>query len=155
MLGSELACRHVPEVFFWFVITGQPVNKQVSYSLRLSEILQCWIDCLEGLVDLFSNLGASEHDLTTDEYQQDDLGLDHSVDKAREELRLIGTERMMLGSKTFKSNRELDVAGSNDVLNLEICELGIEAQLLNDSSILSAGKLRVILRLGTSDDHLA
>jgi len=62
---------------------------------------------------------------------------------------------MMLGSKTLQSNRELNVAGTNNVLNLEVSKLGIETKLLNDSGIFSRGQLRVILRLSTSHDHLA
>ena len=34
-------------------------------------------------------------------------------------------------------------------------EFGIEAKLLNDTSVLAASKFAVILRLGSSDDHLA
>lgn len=117
--------------------------------------MQCWKDRLECLVDLLSDFGTCEHDLTADEYQQNNLGLDHSVDKTREELRLVRAERVMLSSKTFKSNWESNVARADDVLNLEVSELGVEAELLNDSSIFSASKLRVVLRLSTSDDHLA
>lgn len=62
---------------------------------------------------------------------------------------------MMLGGKTFKANREFDIARADNILNLEVSELGIKAQLLNDSSIFAACELRVVLGLGTSHDHLA
>lgn len=84
-----------------------------------------------------------------------DLGLHHSVDETREQLRLVRAEHVMAGGKTFQTNRELDVAGANDVLNLEVGELGVEAELLDDTSVLARSELRVVLRLGASDDHLA
>lgn len=61
----------------------------------------------------------------------------------------------MASSKTFQSDRELDVARANNVLNLEVGELGVEAELLDDTSVLARSQLRVVLRFGTSDDHLA
>lgn len=40
-------------------------------------------------------------------------------------------------------------------LNLEVRELGVETQLLDNTGVLAAGKLRVILGLGTGNNHLA
>ena len=34
-------------------------------------------------------------------------------------------------------------------------ELGVESELLDDTSILARSELRVVFRLGTSNDHLA
>jgi hypothetical protein len=58
-------------------------------------------------------------------------------------------------SKTFETNGELDVARTNDVLDLEIRELGIEAKLLNDAGVFPRGELGVVLGLGTRNHHLA
>jgi hypothetical protein len=60
----------------------------------------------------------------------------------------------MLGCQTLETDWELDVARANDILNLEVRELSIEAKLLDDSSVFATGKLAVILRFGTGDDHL-
>lgn len=112
-------------------------------------------DHLKGLVDFLANFGASEDDLSAHEDEEYNLGLDHAVDETREQLRLVGAEVVMLGSETFETDRELDVAGSDNVLDLEVGELGVETKLLDDTSVLARGKLRIILRLGTSHNHLA
>ena len=117
--------------------------------------LQHRVDHLERLVDLLADLSASEDDLAAHEDEKDDLGLDHAVDETREKLRLVRAEVVMLGRKTLQTDGELDVARADNVLDLEVGELGIEAELLDDAGVLARGKLRVILRLGTSDDHLA
>jgi len=81
--------------------------------------------------------------------------LNHSVDETREQLRLIGAEIVVARRKTLEPNGELDVARADNVLDLEVRELRVEAELLDDTRVLAASKLRVILRLGTSDYHLA
>jgi len=53
-------------------------------SLGLLEILENRIDGFEGVIDLLTNLGTSQDNLSTNEYEQNDLGLDHSVDETRE-----------------------------------------------------------------------
>ena len=113
------------------------------------------VDHLEGLVDLSADLGARQHNLAADEDQEDDLGLDHAVDETREQLRLVGAEVMMARCQTFQTDRELDVAGADDVLDLEVRELGVEAQLLDDASVFARRQLRVVFRLCPSDHHLA
>ena len=62
---------------------------------------------------------------------------------------------MMLGGKTFQAHGELDVAGADDVLDLEVGKFGVEAELLDDARVLARSKLGVGLGLGTSNDHLA
>lgn len=62
---------------------------------------------------------------------------------------------MVARSKTLETNGKLNVARADNVLDLEVGELGVETEFLDDTRILARGKLRVILRLGTSDDHLA
>ena len=108
------------------------------------------------MVNLLADFGASQDDLPAHEDEEHNLGLHHSVDETREELRLIRREMVMTGSKTFETDWELDVARTHDVLNLEIwyevsrqChsvqasklptgELGVEAQFLDDTSIFAA-----------------
>lgn len=62
---------------------------------------------------------------------------------------------VMLASETFQANRELDVTRAHDVLDLEVGELGIETELLDDSSIFAGSQLGVVFRFGTSDNHLS
>ena len=62
---------------------------------------------------------------------------------------------MMFRGETLQTNWELDVTRTNDVLDLEVGELGIETELLDDPGVFARGKLRVIFRLCTGDDHLA
>ena len=113
------------------------------------------VDHLKGLVDLLADLGASENDLAAHEDEEHNLGLDHAVDETGEELRLVGAEVVMLGGQTLETDGELDVARADNVLDLEVGELGIEAELLDDAGVLARSKLRVVLGLGTSDNHLA
>lgn len=61
----------------------------------------------------------------------------------------------MGASESLQANGELHVAGADDVLDLEVGELGIEAELLNDASVLARRQLAVGLRLCASDHHLA
>lgn len=44
---------------------------------------------------------------------------------------------------------------ADNILNLELGEFCIETKFLDDTHILAACKVGIILRLGTSDDHLA
>jgi hypothetical protein len=113
------------------------------------------VNHLEGLVDLLSNLCTRQDNLATDENEQHNLGLDHAVDETREQLGLVGAEIVMARCQTFETNGELDVARADNVLDLEIGELGIEAEFLDDSRILAGCKLGIIFRLCASDNHLA
>ena len=113
------------------------------------------VDHLERLIDLFSHLGASQDDLAAHEDQEHNLGFDHAINQTREQLWLVGAEVVMTAGKTFETDRELDVARANDVLDLEIRKLCVESELLDDPSIFARGKLRVVLRLGAGHNHLA
>lgn len=113
------------------------------------------VNHFKSLVNLLSNFCASENDLTTDENEEHNLRLDHAVDETREQFRFIGTEVVMARGQTLETNGKLDVAGADNVLDLEIRELRIEPKLLNDPGIFARCKLRVILGLGTSNNHLA
>lgn len=110
---------------------------------------------LERLVDFLAHFRASQDNLAADEDEEHDLGLDHAVNETREQLRLVGAEVVVFGRETLEADRELDVARADDVLDLEVGELGVEAELLDDTGVLSRRKFRIILRLGTGHDHLA
>jgi hypothetical protein len=47
---------------------------------------------------------------------------------------------VMLGGKTLETNWKLDVAGTHDVLDLEIGEFCVEAKFLNDTGVLARRK---------------
>ena len=61
----------------------------------------------------------------------------------------------MSENETLESDRKLDVAGPDHVLDLEVFELGRKSQLLDDSGVLPGGEPRVFLRLGTGANHLS
>jgi len=61
----------------------------------LLEVLKHRVDHFEGLVNLLSNLGASQDNLAADEDQEHNLGLDHTIDETREQLRLVRAEVVM------------------------------------------------------------
>lgn len=44
---------------------------------------------------------------------------------------------MMVACKTFKPDWELDIARSDNILNLELLEFGIESEFLDNTSILA------------------
>jgi hypothetical protein len=101
------------------------------------EVLKHRVDHFECLVDLFTDLGTSQDNLSTNEDQEYNLGLDHSVDETRKQLRLVRAEIVMARRKTLQTNGELDVTRADDVLDLEVGELGVETELLNNTSIFS------------------
>ncbi len=102
--------------------------------------LQHRVDHFKRLVNLLAHLGTGQDNLAADEDQQHNLGLNHAVDETREQLRLVGAKVVMARSQTFETNGELDIARTNDVLDLEIRELGVEAELLNDARVLPGRK---------------
>lgn len=61
----------------------------------------------------------------------------------------------MARSKTFKTDREFNITGADNILDLEIREPGIKAKLLNNTGIFARGQLKIIFRLSTSNNHLA
>ena len=61
----------------------------------------------------------------------------------------------MARSQTLQADGELDVAGANNVLDLKVGKLCVEAELLDNASIFARRQLRVVFRLGASNDHLA
>lgn len=113
------------------------------------------IDQLESRINLLSHFGASQDNLAADEDQEHNLRLHHTVDETGEEFRLVGAEMVVTRGQTLQTDGELDIAGADNILDLEIRELGVETKLLDDTRVLAGCQLGVILRLGTSDDHLA
>jgi hypothetical protein len=91
------------------------------------------------------HLRTRKDNLSRNEDQEHDLGLDHTVYQAREELTqgavsvcrrnptartyfwFVTAELSMTVRQAFQSDRELDVTTAHDVLNLELGELGVEA----------------------------
>jgi len=47
-------------------------------------------------------------------------GSHHAVDQTREELRLVRAEHMVATGQALKADWELDIAGADDVLDLEV-----------------------------------
>lgn len=103
------------------------------------------VNHLKRLIDLLPHLRSGQDNLARDEDEQDNLRLDHAIDKTREQLWLIGAEVVVLGRQPFQTDRELDVARADNVLDLEVGELGIETQLLDNARVLARGKLAVVL----------
>jgi len=126
-----------------------------SRGSSLAEVGEHRVDELERLVDLLANLGTSQDYLAGHEDKEDDLRLHHAVDETGEQLRLVRAEHVVTACQAFQTDGELDVARADNVLDLEVRELRVEAEFLDDTGVLAAGKLAVILGLGTSDDHLA
>ena len=137
-----------------FLEVFDDVSECASDDSDVQHTLKHRVDHFECLVNLFSNFRASQDDLARNEDEENNLGLDHSVDETREQLGLIRAEVVMAGRKTFQTNGELDVTGADNVLDLEVGKLGIETKLLDDTSVLARCKLRVVLRLCTSNHHL-
>ena len=55
--------------------------------------------------------------------------------------------------ESLQANGELDVTTAHDVLNFELGELRVEAELLNDTRVLARRETRVVFGLGTRDNH--
>ena len=123
-------------------------------SSSLAEVGEHRVDELERLVDFLTDLGTGQDNLAGHEDEEYNLGLHHAVDETREELGLVRAEHVVTACQAFETDRELDVARADNVLDLEVRELRVEAKLLDDTGVLAAGKLTVIFGLGTSDDHL-
>lgn len=103
----------------------------------LTHTLKHRVDHLKGLIDLLTDFRTCQDDLATDKDQEHNLRLDHAVDQAREQLGLVRAEVVVARRQTLQADGELDVTGADNVLDLEIGELCVEAQLLDDPRILS------------------
>ena len=107
--------------------------------------LQHRVDHLESVVDLLADLGTCQDDLPTHKDQKYDLRPNHAIDQAREQFRFIRTEIVMATSQTLQANGEFDVAGADNILDLEVGKLRVESKLLNNARVFARGQLRIIL----------
>ena len=53
---------------------------------------------------------------------------------------------VMTRRKALQTNRKLDIARADNVLDLEIRELGVEAKLLDDTCVFTRRQTRVLQR---------
>eukprot|EP00324_Dicrateria_rotunda_P000010 CAMPEP_0206164080 /NCGR_PEP_ID=MMETSP1474-20131121/14101_1 /ASSEMBLY_ACC=CAM_ASM_001110 /TAXON_ID=97495 /ORGANISM="Imantonia sp., Strain RCC918" /LENGTH=233 /DNA_ID=CAMNT_0053566779 /DNA_START=33 /DNA_END=732 /DNA_ORIENTATION=- len=112
---------------------------ELGAGVLLAVLLEDGVYLLEGLLDLLAQLAAGEHDLARDEDEQHDLGLDHPVDEAGEELGLVGGVQGVLVHDALEAYGEADVDRADHVLDLEVGELGaVEADLLNNPAYFRA-----------------
>jgi hypothetical protein len=61
----------------------------------------------------------------------------------------------MRKGQALQSNRKLDIARCDNVLDLKVGELGREAKLLDDACVFSSGKSREFFVFGSGTHHLA
>jgi len=61
----------------------------------------------------------------------------------------------MRESQPLQPDGKFDITTSNDILDLELLELGIESQFLDDPGVFSRSKTRIVLRFSSSNDHLS
>lgn len=57
--------------------------------------------------------------------------------------------------QTLETDGKLHVTRADDVLEVELGELGVESEFLHDPRVLARSETRIVLRLHTRDDHLA
>lgn len=65
------------------------MNLPEATELDFAEIVQHRVDHFESLVNLLSDFRTSQDNLATDEDEEYNLRLDHTIDKTREELGLV------------------------------------------------------------------
>lgn len=132
-----------------FVIHGW----HIKVGSDIAKVGEHGIDKVEGLVDFLADLGTSQDEFSTDENKKHDFGSHHAIDETREEFGFVGAEHMVAAGQTLKTNWKLDVARPNDIVNLELGEFSVEAQLLTDTSVVATCKLAIVFKIGASDDH--
>jgi len=111
--------------------------RDIGRSSGFAEFAEHSVDRIESRVDLLSDLSASQDDLSGHEDEEHDFWFDHTIDQTREQLRLIAAELPVAVRKSLQTNGEFDVATADDVLDFEFRKLGIEAEFLNDTSVLA------------------
>jgi hypothetical protein len=57
--------------------------------------------------------------------------------------------------QTLQPDREPHITTADNVLDLELLELGVETQLLNDPRVFTGSETRIVLGLGSGDNHLS
>jgi hypothetical protein len=58
---------------------------------------------------------------------------------------LITAESTMTKCQTLESNRELYITTAHDILNLELCKLRVEPELLDNARVFARGEAGVVL----------
>jgi len=99
---------------------------------KLPILLQGREDVLNRLVQLAAILRSGKNNLSTDEDEQDDFGIEHAVDQAREQLGFVRAELLMVLVEALEHQWEANVARRDYVLNREAQELHGEPNLEND-----------------------
>ena len=120
---------------------------------QIERTIQHRVYRLKRPINLLPHLRPRQDNLAAHKDQEHNLRLHHPINQAWEQLWLVAAEVVMFGRKAFETDRELDVAGADDVLDFEIRELGIEAELLDDTSVFAASKLTIIFGFSASNDH--
>ena len=127
----------------------------VTTNVVMMPTRQYRVNHLEGLINLFSDLGPGQDNLAADEDEEHNLGLHHPINETWKQLGLVGAEVVMAARQTLQTDGELDVARADNVLDLKVRKLCVEPQLLDDSRVFARRQFRVVFRLGTRHDHLA
>ena len=95
----------------------------------LLEVLEYWVDVVKSLINLLPDLGPCEDNLKegiishnesvkpshlpTDKDEENNPRLDHPVDEAREQLRLIAGELGVGEDQALQADGELHITGTN------------------------------------------
>ena len=66
--------------------------------------------------------------------------------ETRKELRLIGAEVVMTRRKAFKTDWKLDITRADNVLDLEVRELGVKTKLLDNACVFARRQPRILAR---------
>ena len=64
--------------------------------------------------------------------------------ETRKELRLVRAKVVVTRRKAFETDWELDIARADNVLDLEIRKLSVEAKLLNDTCVFTRRQARIL-----------
>lgn len=127
----------------------------MSPALWLLVLAKHRVDDIERRVDLLADLCAGEDNLPRDKNEQDDFRFKHAINKSREKLGLIARELSVPIVKSLQTNGELDIARTDNVLNLELGKLCVKPELLDDACVFARSETRVVFRFGTRDDHFS
>ena len=109
------------------------------------------------LINLFSCLGAGQHNFAAREDQQHHLRVCHPENQSWEQLRIVPTVKLVVRRfqmQRLKLDSETNVMGSDNVLHSEVSEMDARIiDFLELSRIVFGCRVTVLLRLGPSADH--
>jgi len=94
---------------------------------------------VEGFVQLLPGFGPRKHYFATDEDQHDEFRLGQPINQPREKLWVVLTKAVVLVGEAFQTDRELQVARRNDILNLKVTELNCVPDLFDGLRIQLGG----------------